>query len=178
MSRKILGLIALCSALATAGSAKADLVVNGGFEMGDLTGWTSTGGNSVTNNPAFVHSGSYGLSYGAVGSPSFLYQDIASVAGQDYTFSFYQKTLAGTPNEFEAFFDGVKLLDLVNSPIASDFTYYSFNVVATSSSTEIRFGLRQDPAYSALDDVSVTPSAVPEPASLLGYGWRRRRRLR
>ena len=47
------------------GSAKADLVVNGGFETGDFTGWTLNGHNTLnfvsSENP---HSGTYSAQAG------------------------------------------------------------------------------------------------------------------
>ena len=179
-----MGLVVCFLGFATT-TARADLVINGGFETGDFTGWTAGNFNTVTSDPAFAHSGTYGVHYGAVGAPTFLFQNIVTTPGASYTFDFYQKTLAGIPNEFQAFWDGTKILDLVNSPIAADFTHYSFAEVASAASTEIKFGLRQDPAYSALDDVSVNVRSVPEPASLtmlalggaglIGYTVRRRR---
>jgi hypothetical protein len=166
-----LAVAVLALAAGVAGQARADLVVNGGFETGNLTGWTTTGNlgpESVTNDPNFVHSGSFGFSYGQVGALGFLSQTITTVVGQTYTFEFFQKTLSGTPNEFQAFFGGTKILDRVDSPVASTFTKYDFTEVATSTATVISFGLRQDPSFSALDDISVNPTTLstPEPATI------------
>jgi hypothetical protein len=175
--------------------ATAAIVINGSFETGDLTGWTVTGNSgpmSVTTMPDFVEDGTHALSYGQVGSLGFLSQTITTIAGDSYTFEFYQETRAGTPNQFQAYWAGNKIVDLVNSPIASSFSHYTFTEVATSTSTVIAFGFRQDPGFSAFDNVSVTdngpvngPAATPEPASLvlwslgalgcaLGGFWRRK----
>lgn len=47
-------LLAVCAVLAVASSAHANLLVNGGFETGDMTGWVKDQpfGNSTWDNPA------------------------------------------------------------------------------------------------------------------------------
>ncbi len=171
MRKTLLLSVAFFGLAMSVASAGPNLVVNGSFETGDLTGWTVSGLTGVTTNPAFVSDGSFGVSYGNVGSASPLYQDITTVVGQAYTFSFDQKTLAGFTNEFDASFGGVQLLNLFDSPVASLFTHYSFTVVATSTTSRVEFDLRQDPAFSALDNVSVNSiDAVssPEPSTFAG----------
>src|SRR3954468_5260948 len=37
--------VALFASVAFSGTARADLIVNGGFETGDFTGWTATSNN-------------------------------------------------------------------------------------------------------------------------------------
>jgi hypothetical protein len=57
---------------------------------------------------------------------------------------------------------------------AFDLTHYSYTELATSSSTTLTFGFRQDPSWLGLDDVSVArATGVPDStftASLLGLG--------
>jgi hypothetical protein len=146
-----------------------ELVVNGGFETGDFTGWTAGPDNFVALG--YGRDGGFGVKYGSLGVASPLYQTITTTPGATYTFSFFQQTRGGTPNEFQAYWNGGLILDLIDSPIAPTFTQYAFLEVATKSATEIRFGLRQDPSFSAMDDVSVQlAGTVPEPSSLLMVG--------
>ena len=169
-TRRIRLVAALLGLMAgAAAQAKADLVVNGGFETGDLTGWTLTNDILFTEVRNFAaHDGSWGLSSGAAGTPADLTQDLATTAGQSYTFSFWLRVFDGTPNSFEADWNGSALVQLTDSP-AFDWTHYSFTVMATSSSTTIQFLLRSVPSEWDLDTVSVIPArvSVPEPSTFL-----------
>ena len=192
MRKPLLGFAALALALAMSGPASANLVVNGGFETGDFTGWTLSGNPgfiSITSNPAEVHSGTFAARFGAVGSPTFLTQtqDLATVAGQSYTLDFWLQNLGGPVNHFRATVAGVDLVTIDN---ANPFPYTEFTrtFVATSSSTMLQFAFQQNPSFWDFDDVSVNPltTAAPEPSTLvsggvagllgLAYAWRRRKR--
>jgi len=73
-----------------------------------------------------------------------------------------------TPNDFTASFDGAALLAVSDAP-AQGWTEYTYSVTATGLDT-LNFSFRDDPGYWALDGISVTQTAVPEPASLAGLG--------
>ena len=176
-------LFACASALVLAsGAARADLVVNGGFETGDFTGWTLTGNSGFISITSDAHSGNSAASFGAVGSPTFLSQILPTTAGSNYSISFWLANLGGPANEFNVEWNGATLslqTDLQPFP----YTQGTFNVVGTGSDT-LTFSFQQNPSFFHFDDVSVNVAgAVPEPASLtllggalLGFGVLRRRR--
>lgn len=175
MRGKLLAVSAIAAALVYAAPASAtNLVTNGGFEAGDLSGWTLTGNTSFSGvDTSTVHSGNFAGYFGQVGSTGTLSQTLSTVAGQTYTISFWLEDDGGTPSSFDASFGGNELLALSN-PDAFDYTLYSYSLTASSASTLLSFTFRQDPAYFHLDDVSVSPAGVPEPATwammMLGLG--------
>jgi PEP-CTERM motif len=147
------------------------IVTNGGFETGDLTGWTQTG------NTGFVGvtceggapEGSCDAFFGPVGSDGGIQQTLATTAGLQYLITFLFEPDGSTPSDFSATFDGASLVSLTN-PASSGFQAFSFIRTATTNSTVLAFNFRDDPGFLYLD--AVTASSVPEPASmaLLGIG--------
>jgi len=167
----VLGLVATLSS-----GAHATLTVNGDFETGNFSGWMQGGntGSTYIATSGFdgytPHGGSYFAALGPVGSDGTLSQTVHDVAGQTLSVSFYLASDGRRANDFSASFDGTSLMHLVNAG-AQGFTLYSYDVTGTGTDT-LQFGFRNDPGYLALDDVAVSPAAVPEPASLalLGTG--------
>lgn len=158
-----LRLILSCAAvLLLPGLASADIVVNGGFETGDFTGWILSGnpipGAVDISNP---HSGNYAADLSAQSSLGYLEQFLATTPGTLYNLTYFLASDGGTPNEFSAQLNGTTLIDRMNIP-SQTYTQYSFSFQATGTSTDLKFGFRNDPGFLHLDDVSVTP--VPEPA--------------
>ena len=181
--------LATVSVVATlaAGSAKADLIVNGGFETRDFTGWTlsgETGFTLITN--IVVHSGSFSAESGPTQSLGFLSQTLATTPGANYTITFW---LANGDdeglNEFDVEWNGTTLSDQTNLPFFEDVIPYIVNVIGTGSDT-LTFSFFIPGNFFFLDDVSVNPTvSVPEPSSiallfggLVGLDWVLRRRRR
>lgn len=166
---------------ATVPAANAEQVLNGGFETGDFSDWTlsssaTPSNTTVTGDPTYVHGGAYGAKLGPSGSDGFLSQMLTTTPGQAYDISFYLESInnptnGSTPNDFSMTFGSATLLP--SATIApQSYTLYKYSgVVATSDTTNLAFGFRDDPSYLGLDDVSVTasdPSAAPEPSSRAG----------
>lgn len=163
MNLKTLFVFAALASAGVAVSAHAtELVANPGFETGNYNGWTVSGGNYLSTSEA--HSGTYGsVSYG----DNFLSQTLPTVIGQKYTVSFFL-AWGGASQLFSASFAGFTGTSLDASPLSSAYMPYTFNVVATTTSSLLYFDFGFTGTSWDLDDVSVTPSApVPDAANTL-----------
>lgn len=166
----------LIGALAT--SHAGELVVNGGFETildgGEgpsiAPGWTfqaAPDGSDFHYDGAPL-SGSNAASFGGTTSGSYdiISQVIPTTPGTLYTFSFWLNAGSGEglDNGEIVSWDGTQVLHLTN--FVQDYTFYHFNVSASTENTTISFAGYNTPDWNNLDDVSVG-SGVPEPASFL-----------
>jgi len=108
---------------------------------------------------------------GPVGSDGTLSQTLTTVSGSQYTISFWFASVGDNPSDFSVLWDGTPLLSLTNPNTGSNWTQYTFTATGTGSDT-LSFAFRDDPAYMALDDVSILccGPTVPEPSSLLLLG--------
>jgi hypothetical protein len=176
--------VVLMLALGSMGrSAFADnLLSNGSFQSGDLTGWTISGnddGNTGVTNvlpdfpPFFSYTGEDADGFyaflGTVGADAVISQTVSDSSGQAYTVSFWYNADGSSPSDFSASWDGTALLSLTD-PLTNGWTFYSFGVTGTGSDT-LSFSAHNDPYYDALDNVAVF-ATTPEPGTLalLGLG--------
>ena len=167
-----LAVVTLC--LAMGGIARADLVVNGDFATGNIADWTfvraASGSDFFVGAPNPANGFAYAAWFGALYSfDDTLSQSFADTPGAPYTVSFIlAHNSTDAQNDFQAYWDGTQLLNLVNAATFG-WTAYSFPVVGTGSDT-ITFAGREDPSWLQLDNVSVDPIPVPPTLVLLGSG--------
>ena len=174
--KRYAALLALALSLLLVQAAAAELVVNGGFETGDFFGWTYTGNLGVAGVDVDApHSGTYEGYFGEVGSMGFLSQSIATTPGASYDVSFWLWSY-GIPgdisNQFQAKWDDTVMFAQTDIPgdYPVNYTQYQFTMVASDTFTEIEFGLRNDPEWIYLDDISVNQVPIPGAVWLLGSG--------
>ena len=154
------------SIIATNVPVYSGLVLNGGFETGDLTGWTYSGAASNSFN-VFVdngsqseiapNSGTYLAAFCPLGSPGYISQTLATTAGTPYLLSLWLDSPdGGSPNQFMVSWNGTTLFNQAN--IANiGWTNLQFWVTATGTATALEIGGRDDPSYLGIDNVSVVP---------------------
>jgi len=175
MKTRLLSLTLFSIAVSAPSAIAANIVVNPGFESGFLPGWV------VNNNvsPWFIDTiPNSGLNDVAnqCGGPgcldslngAFFYQDLPTVIGNFYTLTFWA-FLEGAPgqtDEIKVTWGGNTVLDILNPAVPDDvyFQYSVSNLLATTSSTRLKFFGRDDPGILGVDDVSVS---TPEPSTLL-----------
>jgi hypothetical protein len=160
----------VCLSFPTVGAADGNLVINGGFELGDFTGWTVSGSVSVSDN--YPNTGDFAADFSGTGVTEVgtISQAITTIMGEPYVFDFWVSNV-GIINQadlFQASFGGNMVLNLVNTN-PFPYTDHMYTLTATGPSTTIQFS-GFDPDIYALDDVSVTRVSVPEPSTLLLFG--------
>ena len=122
-----------------AGGLGANLVTNGSFETGSISGWTNTGAGfdwaALTSlGPV---DGLYYAGTGCVGTPCPMSQTIATTPGQSYLLSYAFNPGPGAPSVAYAVWDGTTVLNMPAGPAV--WTNYSTSVVATGGSSLLQF---------------------------------------
>jgi hypothetical protein len=147
---------AVSAGLAMAGAADAQIVVNGGFETGDFTGWTPFGETNIqgvwNGEP---HSGVYSAFFGADIS-SGISQNLNVPAGATLQVSFWLVNENGeTPNSCSVTLDGQTVASVTDF---TSLTYQQFTATITvaNANPALVFTLSDPPYYLDVDDVQVT----------------------
>jgi len=134
-------------------------ILNGGFETGTFTNWTSGGAfgtQSISTLANYHHSGTYGAQLTASGALRDLSQTLSTTPGAVYSISFWLNNPAShTNNEFQVSWNGNVLLDLTNLPVTG-WTNIQLMVTASAGVSVLQFGYRNDTAYFGLDDVTLS----------------------
>jgi hypothetical protein len=156
-------------AVGSANAAPIELMTNGGFETGDLTGWTCVGTINCNVLSLAPQSGTY--SFVGLENSEFatLSQTITTVVGESYDFefsSFAAEAVAGNVLRYQIGAGPIQL-----APLTTTYALTSGSFFASAANTPINFFFETDPGTGSwfIDDVSVTGS-VPEPMSLLLFG--------
>ncbi len=171
---KLIKWLAMSTILAFSANTYADVVNNGGFEIGGFSGWTQSGAAdavSVAND--HPHTGTHYAAFGSE-TEAYLEQSLTTVAGQAYSLDFWlasgQQNGSTAGSYFKAEAGGVTLFEIdsrgvfdPNFPNAFPYTAFSGLFTATAASTTLKFTLQHETDYFFLDDISVT--AVPLPAA-------------
>jgi len=167
MNRTLVLAAASVYLLAASSAHAQNLVLNPGFETGDLTGWTIVLGNpTVVTSP--VNSGSYAGElyktpdqYGNEGT-SRIYQNLTLAAAPTVLTFWADSPLGGS---LGVLLDGT-ILVTTNLPSSTGYVEFTYNgTVATAGSEQLQFSFSpgtSKPLY--LDDVSVTQ--IPEPTTI------------
>ncbi len=88
-ARLALGCLLLCLSLSSTAFATS-LIVNGGFETGDFSGWTVSGTMEYYGiDPVAAHTGSFGAWFGDITGLTYISQMIPTDVGQPYLLTFY-----------------------------------------------------------------------------------------
>jgi hypothetical protein len=179
--------------LVAAPARAASIVLNGGFETGDFTGWTvehAAFGSLITVVGPPYEAAFAGSAFAGPGFGDQLWQELGTNPGDSYlvTFSLRHNNDGCGPalfgdcllNYFLVNWGAVQPFLIFSRPTFGA-TQFSFVAPATGPTTRLLFEGADSPGFYRLDDVSVTPVAEPSTLLLIGSGVvaaARRRRVK
>jgi hypothetical protein len=181
---KTLGIGLACAAAAAIGSVASagpisgefgpNLVTNGSFEATSViagSGWTPSGFIAegfdyfIDTSPADAESGTHSFAGGGIGAPGFISQNLATNPGSHYNIDLWLANLSGFADgtEIQVRWAGNVVYDATDI-LGFGYRQIVIDPVATSASTVLSIGLRDDSFFLNVDNISVR--VVPEPATL------------
>jgi MYXO-CTERM domain-containing protein len=142
-----------------------NLVQNPGFETGDFTDWSGHTGLTFVEPSGYgdysAHSGNFFVYFGNQYGDDYISQNIADSAGAVYNLSYWVAGDGSGYSDVNVYWDGI-LVSSVANPIglANPYAYSEYGTLVTGTGLDtLSIGLRNDPSWDALDDVSVAPDA-------------------
>ncbi len=183
-------LCALILLIARPASATS-ILLNGGFESGDLTGWQrlpacqcQQSAFNITSPTGGAHSGTYRMSFAGDlnlflinGSEDAIAQTVETVPGQHYELNFWLRTTGNAPpfccaSEMRVQWNGAVVLTLPTIQPSSTYVLYTLSLLALDTSSTLRLGAMNLTGGTHIDDISLDPIHAPEPAAfgLLALG--------
>jgi hypothetical protein len=160
-----------------------NLVLNGGFETGDLSHWDVLGNPQFAGADAttiFPHSGQWDAELFTFPSSPQQFVGLRQVLNQPtgpLTLTFWLKNdpgvvTSGGPSEFDVEWDQSRVFHLLATN--TDTSYHMYTVILPFEKVEggiLQFDAIQNPSEWHLDDVVAVPEvAIPEPTSMVLAG--------
>lgn len=153
-------------------------VVNSGTD--GLAGWNVRGKSiDIVNDVLdtshdlgwWAHSGNQGIDLAGTPGPGGIGQDINTIIGQLYTFSFWASSNGGPIENGLVVYWGASKIATITTPVQGTWNLYSFTVEATGEKTKIQLAtLLNTNAGPLVDDINVSAVPIPAAAWLLGTG--------
>lgn len=166
------------AALLLAGSASANLIVNGDFQTGTASGWSALNGAAVVADSGPSGAGDYSLRITGAdwsGATSANNGAFMGVNGQEYTVSFDIKVDPTKGNNSDIYMQKAwggnypAYNVAANEPGLADGLWHRVTWNFTTNGGGFNFGIYNNGGANrdfSIDNVSVAAAVVPEPAAL------------